>query len=216
MTCAGEGFFMRSDQPLPVAEFRVIVDTMAKGLGRYLRLCGIDTVILQDVDDRDQAVRMKQYVARDQCFCLNNVASAREQMKDLLTFYNVAVKENDILTRCTECNASRYALVPSEHMRQLQESLKDEGQAATGGKALVRSYGPDCSIDFTSGRFNNGVLVRCRSLSLEYLSHVETFYVCVACGKVYWDGSHHGRFRKQLLLDDLICREPPPGSALVA
>lgn len=230
MTSVDECFFMRSDQPLPVTEFRVIVDTMAKGLGRYLRLCGIDTVILQDVDDRDQAVRlaqkegrvivscgapyrkMKQYVARDQCFCVKNVASAREQMKDLLKFYNVAVKEEDILTRCTECNASRYALVPSEHMRQLQESLKDEGQSAAGGKALVRSYGPDCSIDFTSGRFNNGVLVRCCSLSLEYLSHVETFYVCVACGKVYWDGSHHGRFRKQLLLDDLICGEPPPGS----
>ncbi|XP_037559654.1 exonuclease mut-7 homolog isoform X2 [Dermacentor silvarum] len=230
MTCADECFFVRSDQMLPVAEFRVIADTMVQGLGRYLRLCGIDTIILRDGDDRDQAVKlaqkesrviltcgapykkMKQYVAREQCFCVNNVASAREQLKDVLKFYNVVVREKDILTRCTECNASRYALVPSADMWQLQACLRDEGQAAAGGEPLVRSYGPDCSIDFTSGRFNNGKLVQCDGLVFEYLSHVETFYVCVACGKVYWDGSHHGRFRKQLWLADLIFVEPSPGS----
>ncbi|XP_075550708.1 exonuclease mut-7 homolog isoform X1 [Dermacentor variabilis] len=230
MTSADECSFVRSDQPLPVAEFRIIADTMVQGLGRYLRLCGIDTIILRDGDDRDQAVKlaqkenrviltcgapykkMKQYVAREQCFCVNNVASAREQLKDVLKFYNVVVREKDILTRCTECNASHYALVPSADMWQLQASLRDEGQAAAGGEPLVRYYGPDCSIDFTSGRFNNGKLVQCDGLVFEYLSHVETFYVCVACGKVYWDGSHHGRFRKQLWLADLISDEPPPAS----
>uniref|UniRef100_A0A224Z4S8 Protein containing DNA pol A exo1 domain n=1 Tax=Rhipicephalus zambeziensis TaxID=60191 RepID=A0A224Z4S8_9ACAR len=228
MTCVDERPFVRSDQPLPVSEFRVIVDTMVQGLGRYLRLCGIDTVILRDGDDRDQAVKlaqkesrviitcgapyrkMKQYVARDQCFCVNNVASAREQMKDVLKFYNVAVNEKDILTRCTECNASRYAFVPSEHMRLLQASLRGDGLLVASGKALVRSYGPDCSIDFTSGRFDNGVLVKCSDLVFEYLSHVSMFYVCVGCGKVYWDGSHHGRFREQSWLNELISAEPPP------
>ncbi|KAL1441210.1 hypothetical protein MTO96_031258 [Rhipicephalus appendiculatus] len=58
MTCVDERPFLRSDQPLPVSEFRVIVDTMVQGLGRYLRLCGIDTVILRDGDDRDQAVKV--------------------------------------------------------------------------------------------------------------------------------------------------------------
>ncbi|XP_075735589.1 exonuclease mut-7 homolog isoform X4 [Rhipicephalus microplus] len=228
MTCVDERPFVRSDQPLATCEFRVIVDTMVLGLGRYLRLCGIDTVILRHGDERDQAVKlaqkesrviitcgapyrqMKQYVARNQCFCVNNMVPAREQMKDVLKFYNVAVKEKDILTRCTECNASHFTLVPSEHMWQLQASLRGEGLAVAGGKALVRSYGPDCSIDFISCRFDNGVLVKCKDLVFEHLSHVSMFYVCVGCGKVYWDGSHHGRFKEQSWLKELIFDEPLP------
>ncbi|KAL3175101.1 hypothetical protein MRX96_040497 [Rhipicephalus microplus] len=209
MTCVDERPFVRSDQPLAACEFRVIVDTMVLGLGRYLRLCGIDTVILRHGDDRDQAVKlaqkesrviitcgapyrqMKQYVARNQCFCVNNMVPAREQMKDVLKFYNVAVKEKDILTssrrplevRAWQWPAVRPWCAPTDLTAQSISSL------------VV---------------FDNGVLVKCKDLVFEHLSHVSMFYVCVGCGKVYWDGSHHGRFKEQSWLKELIFDEPLP------
>ena len=43
------------DEPLPIGEFRVVVDTMLQGLGRQLRTCGADVIILDNGQDHDDA-----------------------------------------------------------------------------------------------------------------------------------------------------------------
>ena len=38
--------------------FRVVVDNMLQGLGRYLRCCGVDVVMLANEDDHDRAAKV--------------------------------------------------------------------------------------------------------------------------------------------------------------
>lgn len=52
--------------PRPSTSLRVICDTMLQGLGRQLRNCGVDTLILENVDDHSTAV---QVTFRTKRFC---------------------------------------------------------------------------------------------------------------------------------------------------
>lgn len=45
-------------------ELRVVVDTMVQGLGRYLRSCGVDVVILHHTDDHMKAVQIAKEQGR--------------------------------------------------------------------------------------------------------------------------------------------------------
>ena len=50
---------IKSDyRPTPVSQFKVVVDNMLHGLGKYLRLCGADVVFLDNDDDHMQAVKV--------------------------------------------------------------------------------------------------------------------------------------------------------------
>lgn len=45
----------------PVSEFKVVVDNMLHGLGKYLRLCGADVAFLDNDDDHMQAVQVSHF-----------------------------------------------------------------------------------------------------------------------------------------------------------
>ena len=44
--------------PTSPRNFRVVVDNMLQGLGRYLRCCGVDVVILANEDEHDKAAKV--------------------------------------------------------------------------------------------------------------------------------------------------------------
>lgn len=41
---------------------------------------------------------------------------------------------------------------------------------------------------------HTGVCLNIRSIPVGVLDHVDVFYCCSQCGKVYWEGNHVGRF----------------------
>jgi uncharacterized protein with PIN domain len=45
-------------EPIPASQFRVVCDNMVQGLGKMLRSCGIDTVILENEENHDVCVRI--------------------------------------------------------------------------------------------------------------------------------------------------------------
>jgi uncharacterized protein with PIN domain len=45
-------------KPTPASQFRVVCDNMVCGLGKMLRKCGVDTVILENEDSHDVCVRI--------------------------------------------------------------------------------------------------------------------------------------------------------------
>jgi uncharacterized protein with PIN domain len=45
-------------EPIPASQFRVVCDNMVQGLGKMLRKCGIDTVILENEENHDVCVRI--------------------------------------------------------------------------------------------------------------------------------------------------------------
>ena len=44
--------------PTSSRSFRVVVDNMLQGLGRYLRCCGVDVVMLANEDEHDKAAKV--------------------------------------------------------------------------------------------------------------------------------------------------------------
>ena len=47
-------------EPIRAGDFKVVCDNMTQGLGKMLRKCGVDTVILDNVDEHDVCVRLAQ------------------------------------------------------------------------------------------------------------------------------------------------------------
>ncbi|EEC07627.1 hypothetical protein IscW_ISCW006225 [Ixodes scapularis] len=175
---------------------------MVLGLGHQLRLCGVDTVILQQGEHHDQAVKLKQYVRPVMIFEVNNLLPAKEQLKTVLEHYKVVIKEENLLSRCTACNGDNYALVPQEDMRKLC--------TRSGARHReTRTYDAHV-LDLESACFDGGVRVQWESFAIERMSHVDTFHVCVKCGKVYWEGSHRRRVNQQMRSSNLIAG---PGQA---
>ena len=43
-------------EPVPADQIKFVCDTMLQGLGKSLRRCGIDTTILENVDDHKTCV----------------------------------------------------------------------------------------------------------------------------------------------------------------
>ena len=48
----------------------------------------------------------------------------------------------------------------------------------------------DTGIDYRHVTLSSGVPLKCEFVPLPVFDKVDVFYVCSACGKVYWEGSH--------------------------
>ena len=90
---------------------------MLQGLGRQLRLCGVDVVILGNNDDHDVAARiavdedriiltcgktfdrLKKHVAPGDCLNVTPT-QAKLQCLEVLQHFNVRVDPKDIFSRC--------------------------------------------------------------------------------------------------------------------
>ena len=60
--------------PRRPGELAVVCDTMLQGLGRYLRCCGVDTVMLQNGEEHMKAVEVRgvdSITCRSFAFCPN-------------------------------------------------------------------------------------------------------------------------------------------------
>ena len=117
-----------------VPDFRVVCDNMLQGLGRHLRCCGIDTVILTNLDCHDKAIGvaqkdkrviltsgtpyqlLSQHVPAGSCFNVPNDMKAKEQLALIIQHFNVKVSPSDIFSRCPLCNCGKYLQVSASEM----------------------------------------------------------------------------------------------------
>ncbi|XP_019766981.1 exonuclease mut-7 homolog isoform X1 [Dendroctonus ponderosae] len=130
-------------------EVKMVCDSMLQGLGRSLRRCGIDTVILENnqspdecvkhavVDNRYILTRKKGFRVLIKCVtagqCLRVTSDhPDEQLDEVLNFYKIVVTKNHAFTRCMACNGNKVITVP-------QDTIKALHSAAT-----PRKYAPPC------------------------------------------------------------------------
>lgn len=117
-------------------EIKVVCDTMLQGLGKNLRRCGIDTVILENDQDHKECARYaideKRYILTKKGpfkvlngyvpagHCLNvNSNHVDEQLQEVLDFYKVKVTKDHVFSRCQACNGNSFVKVPRETMLAL-------------------------------------------------------------------------------------------------
>lgn len=98
-----------------VQSIKFVCDTMVQGLGRALRRCGIDTIILQSYTHHDECVKI-----------------ANKDNRFILTKGHVFMQVRKIVTKDAYCNDHRFCLfqlrqyVPKGHCYQVLSDLLDE------------------------------------------------------------------------------------------
>lgn len=197
-------------EPVAIKDFKVVVDNMLQGLGRYLRIYGADVAILENDNEHTDCVKVafaekrvilsngapfhqiRSHVPEDMCLCVPGTLDAKEQTKFVFNHFNVQLSEEDIFSRCTICNGDAYMEIPSERLRLLW--LMNSSSSAP-------SYQNDAHLN--SVLYNNyckkmqpGVSIHMENMSHSLFDKVEYFLVCTKCGKVYWEGSHHIRIKE--------------------
>ncbi|CAC5357048.1 unnamed protein product [Mytilus coruscus] len=195
------------ESPVSPGDFTVVVDSMLQGLGKQLRSCGVDVHILDNTDSHDRAIeicqkekrvvltsgmpymRVQGIVGDKMCYNVQTT-TAREQVVEVLQYFNVKVTEKDIFSRCKVCNGNVYLQVPSNVFKENWVKLRtfnDQDKPIT--KPNVQ-YGINWS---TMTVVNNNVPLQLDSIPEPMFDKVNTFFCCGTCGKVFWEGSHFAK-----------------------
>ncbi|KAF7279834.1 hypothetical protein GWI33_006692 [Rhynchophorus ferrugineus] len=128
-------------QPVEAHQLRVVCDTMLQGLGKHLRRCGIDTVILENHQDHKECVRyaidekryiltrkgpykmLTGYVPPGHCLLIKS-NQVDEQLQEVLQFYKVVVTKDHVFSRCQSCNGNSFVKISQDTMMTLHRMSK--------------------------------------------------------------------------------------------
>ncbi|KAJ9597340.1 hypothetical protein L9F63_011811, partial [Diploptera punctata] len=117
--------------------FKVVCDNMVHGLGKLLRKCGIDTVIIGNEENHDVCAKIAQQqkrmiITRGQIYnklcqhvpkghCYPVTSDNLEGQLEVLRYFNVTVTKEDVFSRCQICNGNEFVTVSKDIMQRLAE-----------------------------------------------------------------------------------------------
>ncbi|XP_071097529.1 exonuclease mut-7 homolog [Haliotis cracherodii] len=128
----------QSGPPISPHQLRVVVDTMLQGLGKHLRSCGVDVIILEANDDHEKAIvickeqgrialssgypykMIRSHVGEAMCYSVV-CQKAGDQATEVLKHFNVKVTQQDIFSRCQVCNGDEYLEIPASDLKILYD-----------------------------------------------------------------------------------------------
>jgi len=185
---------------------------MLQGLGKTLRCCGVDTITLQNGERHMKAVelciqenrviltvgkpfyQMRGCVPQEMCMSVP-VGCVEDQLSAIFKRYNIRVTAKDLFSRCQVCNCGVFIEVKKEHMLLaywIKNNIRPKEDFMTKHELhhLRGSRKNDTGIDFKYLTLASGSYLKCESIPFPVFDTVNMFFVCSACGKVYWEGSH--------------------------
>lgn len=71
-------------------------------------------------------------------------------------------------------------------------------------KTILCKLDADEKVDIGLCMTKRGAKILVSSVPHDVVEKVELFYICEACGKVYWDGSHYDRILSSTLQDIVV------------
>nr|CAD7405630.1 unnamed protein product [Timema poppensis] len=196
-------------EPVPARCLRLVCDTMVQGLGKYLRRCGVDVVILENNDSHDKCVKiansqgrmivtrgytyskLKQHVPLGYCYRVQSEdCDLEDQVKEVLQYFNVAISKEDIFSRCQ----TRVGFAGAVGVDHLVESLvtrtsrwegwrvrrkKSWQHECRGGRFFSRSRSTDLALVISSSN-SCECGARRKGLSLGRTSSINIWIISVA------------------------------------
>ncbi|GFR24676.1 exonuclease mut-7 homolog [Trichonephila clavata] len=106
--------------PIPIKDFKVVVDNVVGGITKYLRLVGADVINLEEGEDHMNAVKIAQsqrriiitsgaaykkikgYMPENMVFCTDPSLNSKMQVLKILEHYKVQCQDSDLFSRCTD------------------------------------------------------------------------------------------------------------------
>ncbi|KAI1285667.1 Exonuclease mut-7 -like protein [Halotydeus destructor] len=192
--------------PVPVRKFKCVCDTMLQGLGRNLRICGADTRILEGGEHHENAARyaekenriiltsgapydqLRHHVPVGRCFRVVNGSDSYDQLKSIISRFNLIITENDLFSRCVKCNSSDFEKLSNRELEVKFKQFFDMRMQRSFEQVSESSI----KLDKT------GTPIKFEGIDFNTFKRVSVFYVCACCGQIYWEGCHHDRFKKQV------------------
>lgn len=114
--------------------------------------------------------------------------AVQDQLVEVIEVFNVKVTVKDVFARCSKCNSKMYIVVPSSVISAMQSGVTSRNEARGG---WVECEGG--SVNVLSGFTGSGVRVLFEAIPVAVVESNDLFYICSACGKCYWEGSHHSK-----------------------
>ncbi|KAJ8924964.1 hypothetical protein NQ315_001129 [Exocentrus adspersus] len=130
--------------PVSACKIKVVCDTMLQGLGKKLRSCGIDSVILENHQDHMLCVKYAQdehryiltkgyetfkmlngYVSSGCCFKVTS-DDVDVQIREVLDYYKIIVTKDHVFSRCQACNGNSFVKVSRSTMNALITTSETE------------------------------------------------------------------------------------------
>ncbi|KAL3871620.1 hypothetical protein ACJMK2_039607 [Sinanodonta woodiana] len=162
-------------------------------------------------------------VGGDMCYNVTGYL-CKDQVVEVLNFFNVKAKVEDIFSRCQVCNGNRYLTLPA-NLIDIVWKRKEEIQKGdisfslpttlSSSSELENMTRPTCSIACNISREDIKVLrqygidlttvtiietavpLQVETVPYPVIHKVDLFYCCMSCGKVFWKGSHFDRVKEQ-------------------
>eukprot|EP00118_Oscarella_pearsei_P008417 m.43156 g.43156 ORF g.43156 m.43156 type:complete len:895 (+) comp33420_c0_seq3:117-2801(+) len=201
-------------------DFQVVVDNMLQGLGKQLRSCGVDTLIVTEKEDHQRAVKaaktegriiltsgvpfltLRVQVPFGMCYHVE-MATAREQVVSVLSHFKVKVTKDDIFSRCQVCNVDAFFQITSRDLAALLKACDPEKYSRLqfldieGGRSDV-CLGNGVVVDDGQMRLDpSGVEVQISNLPVDMPKDIHEFFCCSSCGKIFWKGFHFSNLAEQ-------------------
>ncbi|CAH1105749.1 unnamed protein product [Psylliodes chrysocephalus] len=162
-------------------KMKVVCDTMLQGLGKKLRSCGIDTVILENNQDHTVCVKyavdenryiltkgfetfklLKGYVPEGHCLKINS-ENVDEQIREVLDYYKVTVTKEHVFSRCQVCNGNNFVKLSRSTIDALFQAAEtrycapppclyeDEATGFSSDEDYYDDYAPP-AVSYSAGR----------------------------------------------------------------
>ncbi|CAL1287022.1 unnamed protein product [Larinioides sclopetarius] len=145
-------------KPLPIQQFKVVVDSALESQGKQLRQLGADVVILSESDSPEAAVQISKDEDRilicsvtlfrrtehlcPNAFCFKpfNKYGEPVPVSSILHKLNVQLSAKRILSRCEFCNSEEGIKLSSKDVNFLQECVKNQDFHALKSDEAVSSF----------------------------------------------------------------------------
>ncbi|XP_076676382.1 exonuclease mut-7 homolog [Andrena cerasifolii] len=150
-----------------------------------------------------------------------------EQLKEVLNHFGILVTQRDIFSRCQACNGDEFAKVTKKVMDDLVESFAkmtrdmDYSNSSPANSINNDSTHDNCVNDYVPNEDRTWILstnsvivdtcatkyqtrIQVDKVPVKSLTHVQIFYICERCGKIYWDGSRVERTFNGVLRDLIV------------
>lgn len=133
--------FKLNEKPISVTDLRIVCDNMLGGLGKELRRCGVDTVILENDRKHTDVARIarnenryalssglpyfliKSQLPEGRCIHVRT-ETAKVQCAQVLRTLNVEVKLTDLFSRCRKCNCGSYTIINKRQAKAMWYKCK--------------------------------------------------------------------------------------------
>ncbi|XP_058836638.1 exonuclease mut-7 homolog [Topomyia yanbarensis] len=220
-----------------VSEVHFVCDKMLEGLAKMLRRFGIDTVAIKSGENADQCVfvalqeqrfvltrgsnfyKFAEHLQPGHCYKIGN-DRVEDQLLEVLRYYRVIVRQENIFSRCQLCNCGRFlSASPGDihfllHGTEMPKSFRSDNRSKPELETdsqrikLDRSWILETLSEEArlSGRTGSGAKIDTSYVGDTVLANVDVFFICDGCGRCYWDGSHLDNILAGKLADLLTLR----------